>query len=216
MHRLPAAVAIAFAVAMLLYFPDRDDGSGAVLGGLSALISVALVLPALARIRPLPARSAGEHVRLAVLSLGLGAALGIANLTVNRGMAALDSTIDQQMVTRWAEFSAWSIVIAGPIIEEIAYRLVLLTGLAWLVGRFSTNPRTMFYGALALSSLIFGVAHIFYGGVDNSLYAGGMALKSSGAGLLLGWVFWRWGLLYSALCHCAANGIHLLLILLVF
>ena len=59
--------------------------------------------------------------------------------------------------------------------------------------------------------MLFGVAHIFYGGVDGAAYAVGMAVKSSAAGVVFGLVFWRWGLPHSMLAHCAANGAHLLL-----
>jgi membrane protease YdiL (CAAX protease family) len=37
-----------------------------------------------------------------------------------------------------------------------------------------------------------------------------VVLKAGAAGLLLGWIFWRWGLPYAITCHGATNGIHLL------
>ncbi|MCY3927247.1 MAG: CPBP family intramembrane metalloprotease [Acidobacteria bacterium] len=209
--RLLAAGAIAFAVSLLLYFPDRADASGAILGGLSALIASTLGLAALAQCRPMPHRTSAEHLRLAALALGLGVAFGVANLGANYGMAVADSTIYEQMVARWSQFSSLSAVVKGPIMEEIAFRLGLLSGLAWLTARFTDNPRTIFHVALGVSALTFGIAHIFYGGVAGPIYITGMALKSSIAGLLLGWMFWRWGLPYSIVCHSAANGIHLLL-----
>lgn len=159
----------------------------------------------------MPERAATEHVRLAVLALGAGVAVGIANLGTNYGMAMLDPTIHEQMVTRWAEFSSWSVVVAEPIMEEIAFRLVLLGGLAWIVSRFTDDSRTILYVALGMSAVLFGVAHLFYGGVDDPLYGLGMAVKSSAAGVVFGWVFWRWGLPYAIICHCVANAMHLLL-----
>lgn len=209
--RLLAAGAIAIAVLLLLYFPDRTDGSGALLGGLSALIASMLGLAALAQCRPMPHRKSAEHLRLAGLSLGLGVAFGVANLGANYGMATADSAIYEQMVARWSRFSPLSAVVKGPIMEEIVFRLGLLSGTAWLTARFTDNPRTIFHVALGLSALTFGIAHIFYGGVGGPTYMTGMALKSSIAGLLLGWMFWRWGLPYAIVCHSAANGIHLLL-----
>jgi membrane protease YdiL (CAAX protease family) len=194
-----------------LYFPDRDDGSGATLGGLSVLAGIALVLGPLARYRPVPKRSSREHGQLIFQALALGLGLGIANLAVNYGLAISRSAIYDQMVSRWAQFSPWSVVISGPIIEEISYRLILLAALAWLAARFTNSQRTIAFVALGVSSLLFGVAHIFYGGVEDPVYIVGMAVKSGAGGLLLGWVFWRWGLAYSIACHCAANGIHLLL-----
>lgn len=210
------AAAIACAVSLLVYFPDQDDGSGAILGGVSAFFPVLLALRAPEHLRSVPRRSSSTRWRLAALSLAAGLVLGIANLGVNYTMAALDPAIREQMVTRWAEFSTWSVVISEPIIEEIAYRLVLLTLLAWLASRFTDDRRIVWYAALGASAVLFGVAHIFYGGVNGPLYAAGMAVKTAGAGVLLGWMFWRWGLPYSAVCHCAANAIHLLLMPLLF
>lgn len=216
MRRILEAAVAAAAVGLLLYLPERDDGSGAVAGGLAALVGVFLALSVMATVRSLPKRSVSGHVRLLTLALGIGLAVGVANLSVNYAMAVLDDTIRSQMTTRWAEFSAWSVVITGPIMEEIAYRLVLLSGLAWIVARFTSDRRRIFPLALAGSALLFGVAHIFYGGVDAPLYAVGMALKSVAGGVVFGWIFWRWGLPYSIASHCTANGIHLLLMPLLF
>jgi len=199
-----------------LYFPDRNDGSGAILGGLCALTGVALALAPVAKYRPLPQRSSMEHFRLTLQTLGIGVALGIANLLVNYGLAVWRSAIYEQMISRWAHFSPSSIVISGPIIEEIGYRLVLLGGLAWIVARFTNDRRTIVSVALGVSSSVFGLAHIFYGGVDDPLYVVGMAVKSGAGGLLLGWIFWRRGLPYSIACHAAANATHLLLMPVLF
>lgn len=205
------ATATAVAVSLLLYFPERDDGSGAIVGGLSALVGIFLALSALAKVRLLPARSASQHAMLLVRALGIGLLVGLVNLGANWTMATLNATIYEQMVTRWAEFSAWSVVISAPVMEEIAYRLVLLSGLAWVIARFTEDPRKIFYLALGGSAVVFGVMHIFYGGVDAPLYVVGMAVKSSAAGVVFGWIFWRWGLGYAMVSHCAANGVHLLL-----
>jgi membrane protease YdiL (CAAX protease family) len=210
------AAAAAVGVSLLLYFPDRNDLSGAILGGLGTLIGVALAVAPLAKYRPLPHRSSMEHFELALQAVAIGVALGLANLLVNYGLAMWKSAIYEQMVSRWARFSPLSVVISGPIIEEITYRLILLGGLAWVVARFTHERRTITLVALAVSSAVFGLAHIFYGGVDDPLYVAGMAVKSSAAGLLLGWVFWRRGLAYSIVCHAAANGTHLLLMPVMF
>ena len=211
-----AGFAAAVAVSLLLYFPDRDDGSGAILGGLCALVAVPLGLAAAAKHRFLPARSMADHVRLLTTTLGLGIVLGMANLAANYGMAVFDPAIHEQMVTRWALFSSWSVVFTGPIMEEIGFRLVLMSAVAWITGRFTDNRRTIFYVALGVSSVLFGLAHIGYGGVDSPLYKVGMAAKSSAAGLVLGWIFWRRGLPYSIVCHCTANAVHLALMSLLF
>ena len=60
--RLLVAAATAVGVSLLLYLPDRNDGSGAILGGLGVLIGVALALAPVAKFRPLPQRSPMEHL----------------------------------------------------------------------------------------------------------------------------------------------------------
>ena len=211
MNSAAAGAIAAVAAFFLLYFPDQDDGSGAVLGALAAGIGVAIAWEPAIRYRALPRRSSVEIARLLALSLGLGVALGVGNLLVNYAMAASQPAIHDQMVTRWAEFSPWSVVGSGPLIEEIAFRLVLLSLLAWLAARFTDDRQVIARTGLGISALLFGIAHVFYGGVEHPMYIAGMAAKSSAAGLLLGWIFWRWGLPYSSVCHCTANGVHLLL-----
>lgn len=213
---LVSATLVALAVAASLFFPEQEDGSGSVFGGIGAFFATLVGLSAAARVRPMPQRTSAERVRLAALALAAGVGVGVANLLVNYGMSLLDPAIREQMVTRWAEFSTWSVVFAEPMMEELAYRLVLLSGIAWLAARFTSNHRTIEFVALAVSALLFGVAHVFYGGVEAPLYAVGMAVKSSAGGVAFGLVFWRWGLPYSILCHCIANGTHLLLMPLYF
>src|SRR6185436_2964675 len=108
--RLLVATATALAVFALSYFPDREDGSGAILGGLSAFIGVAIALGPATTYRALPKRSTTEHIRLLPLSVGLGVGLGLANLLTNYGMAMWKPAIHMQMVARWARFSPWSVV----------------------------------------------------------------------------------------------------------
>ena len=210
-ERLIAATATAVAVFLLLYFPDRDDGSGSLLGAISTLVAVALGLAAVEKPRSLPKRSTVEHARLIGPALGLGVGLGVANLIFNYGMASLDPAIYEQMVTRWSEFSAWSVVISEPVVEEIIFRLLLMSAIGWIAARFTDNRRIIFFVALGISSLLFGIAHIFYGGVHTPLYRIGIGVKSGALALLMGWSFWRWGLPYSIVIHCTANAVHLVL-----
>lgn len=208
---LLAAAALGVMSALLVFFPDRADGSGSLLAGISVFAGSALALVAVKRVRPLPRRTPAAQARFALAALGVGLAVGLANLGVNFTMASLDASIRAQMVTRWAETSTWSIVFAGPILEELGYRLVLLSLLGWLVSLRTSDRRVIEWLPLMVSAVVFGVAHVFYGGVDSTAYMIGMALKSTGGGLAFGLVFWRWGLPHAMLAHCAANGIHLVL-----
>lgn len=213
-----AALATATFMFLTLYYPDRDDPDGAVVGALFALVAVPLGLAAVAHIRRLPRRSATGHAKIAGLALLAGVALGIGNLLANYGIASIDVAIRERMVEQWSRYSFWSMVVAGPLVEEIAFRVVLLGGVAWLMARFMDDDRRVFWTALVASALVFGVMHIIYAGrvPEDVLHAVGVVLKTSAAGLLLGWVYWRWGLPYATLCHMVANAAHLALMPLLF
>ena len=210
--RVLAPAAVAITVALSLYFPKQDDGSGAVLGGILAFAAVAIGLAAVRDVRPMPSRTAIERARLMGTSLALGVALGLGNLAANYAIASLDPAIHAQMIEQWARFSAWSAVFAGPLVEEIVYRLVIMGGTAWVVRRFTDDGRLVFMIALAVSSVLFGIAHILPGSrpTTGAVHALGVAVKSSAGGVALGWVFWRRGLPYSVACHGMANAVHLL------
>ena len=92
-EKLLFAAAIAAAVFALSYFPDREDASGAIVGGLAALVGVAIALGPATTYRDLPKRSTAERIRLLPLSLGLGIGLGVANLLTNYAMAMWKSAI---------------------------------------------------------------------------------------------------------------------------
>jgi membrane protease YdiL (CAAX protease family) len=210
--RVLAAAAVAITVSLSLYFPKQDDGSGAVLGGIGAFAAVAIGLAAVRDVRPMPARAAMERARLMGRSLALGVALGFVNLGANYAIASLDPTIHAQMIEQWARFSAWSGVFAGPMVEEIVHRLVIMGGTAWVVWRFTHDGRLAFMIAMAVSSVLFGIAHILPGSrpTTGAVHALGVAVKSGAGGVALGWVFWRRGLPYAIACHGMANAVHLL------
>ncbi|GEM_PF-5714476 len=213
---LIAAPIMAVIVSAALYFPDRDDAVGSVLGGILTLVAVALGLAAVHRVRPLPARDWRARGRMAGAALGAGFLFGLGNLLANFGISRLDPLIHQWMVQRWAAHSAASImVVPNAMMEEIAFRLVLMGGVAWLIARHVGDRRAVFYIALGISALLFGPVHLLrplpVGGLVGAVHTIAVAVKSSAAGLLLGWVFWRWGLPYSIMCHSMANAAHLML-----
>ena len=209
-HRLRIAGLLAVAAAVLVFLPERDDGTGAMAAGAMVFCAAAAGLSAVARVRPLPTRSLAEHGRLAGLALMLGSALGVANLMANYAIASLDPTIHAQMSTEFAKFSGWGIVVSGPLIEEIVVRLFLMSVIAWLVSRHTDDRRAVFLAALIVSSALFAFAHILPGSRPTTgvLHATGVAIKTGAAGLLLGWTFWRWGLPHTVLCHSTANAVH--------
>jgi len=103
-------------------------------------------------------------------------------------------------------------VVSVAVVEEIAFRLFLMSVVAWIAARFLNKPRTVFLTALIVSAFLFAVPHLLGRSLPTdsalALYASGVVVKSGVAGLVLGWIFWRWGLPYAMLCHFAANGLH--------
>jgi membrane protease YdiL (CAAX protease family) len=200
---------LAAAAFLALYFPSRDDTGGAIVGAALAFCASAIGFAGVGRVRPLPKRPLGGQARLMGLSLMIGTALGLVNLIANYSVASLDSRIYVRMSEMYARSSAWSGVFANPLLEEIGFRLFLMGGIAWLLSRSTDDRRTVFLVALTVSALVFGPLHLLRppaGLLDATV----VVLKAGAAGLLLGWVFWRWGLPYSIACHGATNGIHLL------
>jgi membrane protease YdiL (CAAX protease family) len=188
------------------------------------MVGLALVTAGFAlasRVRPLP-RKALEigAVRMTVLAVAVGVALGMANLLANLSLAMVDASIRAMLVDRFATLSPWGSILAAPVVEEIAMRLVLMSAVAWIAARFTKDPQTVFLVALWLTALAFGLMHIFRPMPDRSpfdlIYAAGVVLKSGLASLVLGWVYWRLGLPYAIVCHSLTNATHRLLAPLVF
>ena len=69
---------LALAAFVVLYFPNRDDAGGAIIGAAFAFCASVPGLAAVGRVRPLARRPLKEHGRLVGLSLIIGSALGVA------------------------------------------------------------------------------------------------------------------------------------------
>ena len=207
-HNVMSSGVLAAAAFLALYFPNRDDAGGAMVGAALSFCASVIGFAAIGRVRPLPKRSLSGRASLMGMSLMIGTALGLVNLIANYTVASLDSRINIRMSEMYARASAWSGVFANPLFEEIGFRLLLMGGAAWLVSRSSDDRRTVFLGALAVSALVFGLLHLLRPPA-SLLDATVVVLKAGASGLLLGWVFWRWGLPYSIVCHGASNAVHL-------
>ncbi len=208
-HGLTTAGALAVAAFIALYVPNRDDVGGAIFGAAFAFCASVIGFAAVGRVRPLTGRPLKEQGRLMGLSLMIGSALGLTNLIANYGVASLDSRSYVRMSEMYARSSTWSGVWATPLLEEIGFRLFLMGGMAWLLSRSTHDRRMVFLLALVVSAMVFASLHLLRPPV-GLLDATVVVLKAGAAGMLLGWIFWRWGLPYSIACHGATNAIHFL------
>jgi membrane protease YdiL (CAAX protease family) len=203
---------LAFLAGLALFESGDVDLADMLIDGLIGAGLVVTGYAAASRLRPMPPRQDRERVRLAVLAIASGAAYGIANLAANLGLAAADPAIGQVLGERITTMSIWQTAVAAPLYEEVVYRLFFLSVLAWIVARFTRNPRTIFLVAMIVSAVAFGMVHLIRPMPDDAsavfLYSIGIVVKNTAAGLLFNWLFWRWGLPYAMLAHAAANAAH--------
>lgn len=185
------------------------------MAGLGAAALIIVGFAAASRVRPMPRREGTEPLRLLGWSLSLGFMMGLMNLGANLGLASLDPTLRGLLTERFAQLSPWTSVLAGPVVEEVVFRLFLLSVAALVIAQLVEDRRVVFWAALAISALVFGTLHVLRpepANIDLAwIYRSGVTLKSTVGGLLLGWIYWRWGLGYSIACHSATNGFHVLL-----
>lgn len=210
-----AAAWIAFMAGLLIGGDVADLGSFAFAGGIGAMLVLAGFAAAWRCRAVLPWRDAGKSSRLVFLSLALGAALGIANLAANWAIAAADPTLRALLVERMASIGWVNAAVSAPLVEEVAVRLFLMSAIAWVVSRFTSQARVVFVVALVGSSLVFAMLHLARplpaDAMVANYYRAALLAKYTLAGVPLGWVFWRWGLPYSIVSHAAANAAHLAL-----
>jgi hypothetical protein len=202
-------------MAALVIGREVGDIGSFVVAAIAGAAIIPLGFAAASRSRPLPAHASSQRARLTVFSVLAGSALGLANLAANWTIARTDPAIRALLGERMATVDPVEGLIASPILEEIALRLFLLSVLAWFVFRVSGRRTVAFVISLVGSALFFAILHLlrpFPGDPALANYYGtALLLKYTLAGLSLGWIFWRWGLPYSILCHMIANGAHLVL-----
>lgn len=100
-----------------------------------------------------------------------------------------------------------------PIIEEIHFRLFLMTAIVWLITKLLRAPAgklsaSGWWTAIVIQGLMFGAIHAATG--EGTLWweprAVQMLLEPRAvAGIVLGYVYWRWGLETSILAHVIAD-----------
>lgn len=205
---------LAFMTGLLVGGEIEDLASLAVAGALGAAL-VVVGFAAARRCRTLSRSAIAHPVRLALVSVAVGAGLGTANLLANWMIAESHPAIRALMNERVASLEPLVGLVASPLVEEVGVRLFLMSGIAWIVSRLTKRASLALGIALIGSALFFALLHL-----DRPLpadptvaniYRAALLTKYTLAGLPLGWIFWRWGLPYAILCHVAANAAHLAL-----
>jgi membrane protease YdiL (CAAX protease family) len=88
-----------------------------------------------------------------------------------------------------------------------------MSAIAWVVSRFTDRAGLVFAIALVGSAFVFALLHLARPLPADSMLANSyralLLVKYTMAGLPLGWIFWRWGLPHSIVCHAAANAAHI-------
>jgi membrane protease YdiL (CAAX protease family) len=106
-----------------------------------------------------------------------------------------------------------AIGVGFPIIEEIHFRLFLMTVMVWLITKLLRAPAGKlnaagWWTAIAIQGLMFGAIHAATG--EGTLWWEPRAIQMlleprTVAGIVLGYVYWGWGLETSILAHVFAD-----------
>ena len=205
---------LAFMIGLVVDGTVDGVTSFGIAGAVGALL-VVLGFAAASRCRLLPQRSNKHGIRLVFLSLAVGAGVGLINLAANWGITEADPSLRALLVERIMAKQPWEVLVAGPITEEVVFRLFVMSVMAWVVYRVTERAGRAFVIALIGSAAIFAFPHLERAlpadPMLTDLYVAALMTKYTLLGVPLGWVFWRWGLPYAILCHSAANATHMAL-----
>lgn len=156
---------------------------------------------ATSRARPRPPPAIVQQLKFLTAASGAGFALGAVLLLVDLGLVQIDPRVAHIAGRSARPLDAWLRAFEAAPLEEVLFRLVLMGVTAWAIARYFPRSRSPYRIALLLSAFIFGVLHLPYPTfVGLMLVAGNTA-----AGIILGWLFWHWGLPSAIMCHFAAG-----------
>ncbi len=162
---------------------------------------------------------AGEDVSPALLRItpaaaGLGA--GAALLIIGLDIAYFRSALPPGVHLKIAETATWKRFLAcfhGGITEEILLRLFTFSLLAWLLGFIwrapaGNLPEGVYWAANVGAALLFGAGHLpataALTPLGPKVIARALILNGL-AGLVFGYLYWRYGLLAAMIGHFTAD-----------
>ncbi|HEV2718582.1 MAG TPA: CPBP family intramembrane glutamic endopeptidase [Thermoanaerobaculia bacterium] len=141
-------------------------------------------------------------------SLGMAVAVGLllppVILLIDRllfqgvSMERVRAFVAQPLATRIA------IVSYAGIVEELVFRVVISTLVAWLSYLVLKRATPAIWIGIAVAAVFFGLAHV--ANLANVPHPYLRAITLNGiAGVALGWLYWRRGLEWAVLAHLIAD-----------
>ena len=213
-RKLPPIAALAtwlaFCAASALALPQPPDLLQLGLGAVVGLVLVVVGFAAAARWRRVTAHSPRARLRLGALALLVGAGLAAVLLAVLAAFSRVEPLIRARFADRLEEppWRPWALAFESSILEEVAFRLFVLSVVAWIAVRFLERTSTVEWTAIGVAAVLFGLAHLPAWAAATTVsaaLAAAVVVLNGIAGLALGWIFCRWGLPYAILCHFAGD-----------
>lgn len=201
---------LVFSLALLLALPQPPNPRHVVIGMLAGAAVIIGGFLAASRCRLVLPRTNPQRIRLAVLSLLAGMALGAGLLGALLALASAEPLLRARFAGRLSEsfWRPWALAFESSILEEITFRFFAMSVAAWIAARLFKRADVVFVIALIVSTLLFGLAHLpawlSLTHASTGLIGSVLLLNGFG-GFFFGWIFWRWGLSYAVLCHLAAD-----------
>ena len=223
--RVVAALTVLTVMAVWLAVPRPVSVANLVIGGTIGGVLIFLGLAAAARFAKgaplIQALAEGRRPEAGVYGRLLKAALvgllvgGVLLIVLVFVLVPLEPAVGARLQARvgaplWLPLA---LAVESSILEEVFFRLFLLSAVAWLVGRAwregSIEIRSgAVWVAVSVSALAFGLAHVpsWQAAVTLTPVVIGTVLLLNGvAGIVLGQIYWRWGIEAAIACHFAAD-----------
>lgn len=206
-----AVVSVLFGLAVLNDYAITDPGEplrwplaeGFVVALVAGLVVAVAARFIEARAGGLRGASTKSRTQLIFLSIVAGVAMGQLILAQMVVLADFDPASQR----RYLRFISESLLhpvhrtFSAAVIEETLFRYFGMMAVAFVVAKRLARPHLAYRVALISTAAVFALAHL----PALSIVGVVIVLFNMLAGLLYGWMFWHWGLMYAILAHFAAG-----------